>query len=413
MAILFLLGVVFQFIYFPFVLTGDGLNRFNALVQFMKTGVVEDQKYSLIGPILSYPLALLDNGGETHYWILRYNFFLLCITAAVLFILLKRYLAKRTVMLFLVFLFFASMFPGHIIHYYGEVFTALVATVGIVLIETKRELFAWPLMALSVANTPATIVPLAGICLYYVIREKKLAYVVLPILALAIAYGEAQLKSGGTSNGFMHYLRSDMGNITVLPYSSRPGFSYPMWLGILGLLFSFGKGVLFFAPGLLFVPYLMKRMKETVVKRIFLLWVLYLIGLIFVYSKWWAWYGGWFWGPRFLLFTSIPASFALSFVLTDAAAKRTIKIIALLFVLWSLWVGISGAIVGQRDMDICLNGNYAYEFLCVYVPEYSVLFRPFIMRPPLGPVGWVYVAYSFIIWLCISVKVFCKKKKSA
>ena len=41
--------------------------------------------------------------------------------------------------------------------------------------------------------------------------------------------------------------------------------------------------------------------------------------------KWWAWPGGWFWGPRFLLYASIPASVALRDPLSDEDASPAAK----------------------------------------------------------------------------------------
>ena len=42
---------------------------------------------------------------------------------------------------------------------------------------------------------------------------------------------------------------NERGLRTLLPYSGLPGFTYPFVLGVLSSLFSFGKGLLFFAPG--------------------------------------------------------------------------------------------------------------------------------------------------------------------
>ena len=36
-----------------------------------------------------------------------------------------------------------------------------------------------------------------------------------------------------------------------MPYSGRQGFSYPFFLGLISILFSFGKGLIWFSPGLL------------------------------------------------------------------------------------------------------------------------------------------------------------------
>src|SRR2546430_10361340 len=35
-------------------------------------------------------------------------------------------------------------------------------------------------------------------------------------------------------------------------------------------------------------------------------------GIVLVYGTWWAWYGGFTWGPRFLIFASLPASLLLA-----------------------------------------------------------------------------------------------------
>src|SRR5207245_2895690 len=66
-----------------------------------------------------------------------------------------------------------------------------------------------------------------------------------------------------------------------------------------------------FAPGLLL---LFKRGRDALrsVNEILVLWVLYLAGMLLVYGTWWAWYGGLAWGPRFLVFASLPASLLLA-----------------------------------------------------------------------------------------------------
>ena len=86
---------------------------------------------------------------------------------------------------------------------------------------------------------------------------------------------------------------------TILPYSGQPGFSYPFVLGILSILFSFGKGIFFFVPGL-WLLYDFKKLKENKpLFEIIVLLLLFLGGEILIYSKWWAWYGGFIGGHGF------------------------------------------------------------------------------------------------------------------
>lgn len=89
------------------------------------------------------------------------------------------------------------------------------------------------------------------------------------------------------------------GSLLESGYSDE-GFTTPLYVGLYGMLFSSGKSVFLFSP-----PVLLG------VAGIFWLWrrhradTLLIAGLVLAtllyYSAWWAWYGGWSWGPRFLV----------------------------------------------------------------------------------------------------------------
>lgn len=83
-------------------------------------------------------------------------------------------------------------------------------------------------------------------------------------------------------------------------FASGEGFTTPLSQGVWGLLFSPYRGVFWHTPLLLlalltFVPFLRHHPVEG----------LLLFGLSFVllslYSRWWMWWGGFAWGPRFLV----------------------------------------------------------------------------------------------------------------
>ena len=129
-----------------------------------------------------------------------------------------------------------------------------------------------------------------------------------------------------------------------------------------------------------------------------------LAGLILVYAEWWAWYGGWFWGPRFFLMASLPASLALAVRLR----RRRLRLFGLAGVLavltLSIWVGVDGAAFGLTDdlWSVCGTNTYAQEFLCWYTPEFSPLWRPFLTRhPPPSVAESLFVAYGCLTlaWL--------------
>lgn len=77
-------------------------------------------------------------------------------------------------------------------------------------------------------------------------------------------------------------------------------FSLNPLLGVVGLLVSPGKGVFWHAPPLIISALLFPRLRRQ--QRVYATSLLLLttLGLVF-YGAWWAWHGGWVWGPRFLV----------------------------------------------------------------------------------------------------------------
>jgi hypothetical protein len=105
------------------------------------------------------------------------------------------------------------------------------------------------------------------------------------------------------------------------------GFTTPVWKGVFGLLFSPGKGILFYAPPLVLSVILWPRFRRSdpaLANFLALAWGVALI----VYGTWWAWYGGWCWGPRFLV-PLIPLSCLPLAALPDRRSWRVLAGIAL------------------------------------------------------------------------------------
>jgi len=83
-------------------------------------------------------------------------------------------------------------------------------------------------------------------------------------------------------------------------FGSGEGFSTPIWQGFWGLVFSPYRSVLlhtplFIASIVAFVPFFRRHRPET------LLIAGISLALIGLYSAWWMWWGGYSWGPRFLV----------------------------------------------------------------------------------------------------------------
>lgn len=103
------------------------------------------------------------------------------------------------------------------------------------------------------------------------------------------------------------------------------GFQTPLATGLLGLLFSSGKGFFWYNPalllGLLGWPLLARRQRAEA-------WLLlaFPVLLLLLHAKWWAWHGDFAWGPRFLApaapFLALPAGAALAALAAWAAGWR-------------------------------------------------------------------------------------------
>jgi hypothetical protein len=104
-------------------------------------------------------------------------------------------------------------------------------------------------------------------------------------------------------------------------FDSGEGFTTPVWVGLYGLLASPGRGLLWFNPltWLALPGWVMWRRREP---RAAWLALAVVGGQILIFSMWWAWPGGWSWGPRFLLATIPFLTVAMFPVLERARRSR-------------------------------------------------------------------------------------------
>jgi len=296
------------------------------------------------------------------------------------------------------------MFAANLSYYFGEVFNSLCIAIGILAVIIGYALPGWVAIVLGVVNTPASIIGLGLIVAKRILDTKHWRYVLALVVAGSLIMAESWIRRGGP---FVTGWETYAGFRTIEPFSGVPGFSYPFFFGLISILFSFGKGLIFFAPGLL-LPIRKTLLKiQPYVKleffTVYILWLCFLVGLILVYSPWWAWFGGTFWGARFFLFASIPASFALATRLQYRDTSLLVNVFTLLVLLLSFWVGINGAVFVQKGLDICITNHYALSVLCFYALEFSVLWHPFVVNVPLDKHEILYVVYSVIVFIYLAI----------
>ena len=133
------------------------------------------------------------------------------------------------------------------------------------------------------------------------------------------------------------------------------GFSSPLWVSIPGLLLSPARGLLFFVPLSLLagagIRSWMRRDQS---------WTLLVLALIaahlVVFGAWWMWWGGWCWGPRFLVpLTPFLPLLALPVLqaFPRAGPRRRTAILAVCAA--SVAVQILGAAVGFDEFELRLS----------------------------------------------------------
>lgn len=404
---LIVLGLLGILLLLPHDTGGDGWVRFTALSAMLTQGKLPDIKYSMVGPFFSIPFWYLGKIYQTPFWwISRYNVFVFGTGLLATYWLLKDRVARGLLRKFFLLLVVASMFSYHLLWYYGEVFTAIFVAVGCVAIVVGPELAGWCAIILGVVNTPATLLGLILLDAKHMLETRRVRYALAIIVTVALIMLESWIRRGSQlKTGYT----DDLGVRTIMPYSGRPGFSNPFFFGLISLLFSFGKGIFFFAPGLLLpIRKTLRKVQEATNVdpfAIYTLWLSFLVGLLLVYSTWWDWSGAWFWGPRFLLFASIPASFALAVRLQWRDTSLLVNIVTILVLCLSVWVGIDGAIYGDKALwQTCLGNNaYLETPLCYYTPEFSVLWHPFVVHQPLNHKQLLYLLYSLFVGVYLLV----------
>jgi hypothetical protein len=358
----------------PKSVAGDARLRYEVLEHFVTTGHLVSPKYSTVGPLLSLPLYLLGRAlGAAKPVTAYYNALLFLCALPLIWREFRDELAAPARRMLLLLLVFASMFAHHVQRYYGEVFSALFITIGVFWLSRGHGLRGWAAIVLGAINSPACLVGVAGVSLCHARRTRS----GLPLLGPLVAFGLIRLESlwvrGSLFDTGYNY---DSGFHTALPYSGLPNFSYPFFFGLLAILLSFGKGLVFFVPAM-FLP-----LPASAPARLrWVNWTLiaFVVGLILTYAKWWSWYGGWFWGPRFFLIASVPACFSLATNLLDwRNASLTRRILTAAALLLSFWVGVNGLVFRDMGLDLCTRNFFALADYCYFVPEMSVLWHPFV-----------------------------------
>jgi hypothetical protein len=373
----------------------DGMVRYQTLLSLVNDGKISEERYSILQSLLAVPFYYIGNAfGAGERAVAHFNIVVFLASMAGFYALLSKRVSPVVLRRTLLLLFAASMFGRHIQTFYGETLTACAALLGIAALVAERPLLAASFMCVSVVNTPVAVAGLLATNGLWALRTRRWLQAAAPVvLSVALVILEFWWRRGSP---FQSGYQGDVGARSVLPTAGQPGFNFPLAFGLLGLTLSFGKGLLFFAPGLI-LHLAGYPTRETSLRALARYSLAFVVGLLFAYAKWWSWYGGWFWGPRFMLFAAVPASLAIAAHLTFRDPRLSLRAALLPILAFSAWVGINGMVWDQNGMGLCRQRHYQLEALCWYTPEFSALFRPFYVEKALAPADYLVIAYSVLV----------------
>jgi len=170
----------------------------------------------------------------------------------------------------------------------------------------------------------------------------------------------------------LNYLR--FGSLFTSGYNEEP-FTTNLLVGVYGLLFSTGKGLLIYSPPIIISLFLIRRFWR---KRAFL--TVFIIGItivkLYFFGKWWSWYGGWSWGSRFLLpLVPLYLLFINEAFLRYKRFSPIIRILIILIVIVGFVVQLLGVMVNPSKYDNNIFGLINKdENLFLFLPQLSSLF---------------------------------------
>jgi hypothetical protein len=393
-------GFLIEFFVVPHKVFGDNTYRLRDIESLLHNGHLTHSKFSIVMPLASVPFLLAGRVVKSQeWWAGRFNMFVVAAGACAAWRLLRGRVDPALLRRTLLMLLAASLLADRLREYGADVFSATLIALGILCIVTNQYTFlGWTGIVLAVVNTPAAIGGLVVLVAVEVFRTRRMWCMGALVATGALIELEKAVRGAGPVTEI-----GDHGYRTLLPYSGHPGFSFPLMLGIVSILFSSGRGLIFFTPGLFLWMDGTTRRAAGALRHPTSLMILVIAGFVAVYAKWWAWYGGVAWGPRYFTLAAIPASVIVVLRLRGTGQSAARDGLTLIVLTLSAWVGFA-ALVGPFDPPtVCSANLYTLEAFCWYVPEYSSLWLPLWHHPPLTAATVTITAWCLLVFLYFAV----------
>jgi hypothetical protein len=289
-------------------------------------------------------------------WVSAFNQFVTAATCVVLYGIARRMTNSRQRALELAFLFgLATLAWPYATTYFAQPLVGFLLVTAVFLLFNPRNklvmtgvgaLLGWACIT-RLETLPLALL-IAGYAAYKTYHQttnwretlQQTFWLLVPIfLALLIYLWLNQMRSGS-------FFQSG--------YAGE-GWTNRFDLGLFGLLFSSGRGLIFYSPLILLaVPGLVLLWRQAFRPEAALIVALFLLQLG-TYASWWSWEGGWAWGPRFLVSTH---PFLLLGLLPWLEMNR-VRPLLLLLIVFGFGVQIIGATTSA--LTYLTRTDYSYQ----------------------------------------------------
>ena len=385
---------------------GDAEIRFRALESMVERGELTADRYSVVQPLLAAPLYFLGSAAaslgrarpvdaaerrETIRRVVgRFGKVVAFGISAWFFVRLRgRYgFSQGEAGAATLFLLFGSLLIPHSVDFYAEPLWTLLSLLALGALADEAAATG-PGAGGGSGRRAALILASAGLAV-------PLAPVLAPILSAAGLAASLLsrprspfpflLASAGAGLGLVLGLGENLlrrGAALDFGYAGE-GFSAPFLHGLLGMLASPARGLVFFVPAALLLPFAARGGRGRGPDPLLALGTVYSLLLVLAYANWHAWHGATYWGPRFLLPVSILSSLALAVVARNGwpGASRGTKASLVAFALASYAVYKSGAALRMSRLLPCILARPDGDETCFWLWEHHPL-APWLDLPGL------------------------------
>lgn len=371
---------------------GDGEVRWKTLVTLMEEHRLTPDRYSIVQPLLAAPLYIaadafwrLGHAGRDEpagasriefiaRVVQRFNKLVALALAAWLFVTLRRDfdLGLRAAALATLFLLFGSTLIPNARDFYSECLWTLLSAVALSLGTARRLPVVFVVAtALAIALNPllAPVLGAAFLLSGWSGAGRRLASLLLPAAGVGAGIALALLENVARRGRAL-----DFGYAGVT-------FDAPFLVGLAGQVASPARGFLFYAPAfLLGFALLISGPLNRAEREIIVATLLFSGFLVLGYSKWHAWHGATYWGPRFLLPLSVFGALYMAVFARRALAAGSRRAIAFALAagLLSCAVYKVGVAINLTHIMECLVPdpyNEACYWNWAYLPYASLLDR--------------------------------------